>query len=489
MNWKVVLAIITCNVVLMSSSYTMLIPFLPLYLRTELHADPDTINLWTGVIFAACFAVCAVMAPIWGRMSDRKGRKLMVVRSSSLIALTYLFGGLVQTPMQLLFVRIFQGFAAGLWPASLALMSGYCPKNKIGISMGIMQSANICGGILGPLLGGVLAQEFGMRASFFIGSGTLAFITLVTLLFIKEPPREEKPANAPVPAKIKNPTKSLLTNPGFILILLATGCTNMVILLLQPIMTVYIGQLRGTQDDLLLISGLIFSLSGVSGAIAAPIWGKVGQSKGFFITEVVSMMAAGILIASQFIPSTLLPFVILQFSVGLGFSGIFPSANAMAITSTSPDERGTAFGLMFSAQQIGGTVGPLIGGVLGTYIHLSYIFLLSGSILIILSIVFFFKAPLTMRTRISAQRLHHATEKEFIDLIKKQVADEMHKDASAIKEEQATPADLAALSKIDAALKRARSHQAPEQTNISKDAQSQVAADKINKALQRHEKD
>ena len=61
MNWKVVLAIMTCNVVLMSASYTMLIPFLPLYLRDELGANPETLNMWTGAIFAISFAVCAAI--------------------------------------------------------------------------------------------------------------------------------------------------------------------------------------------------------------------------------------------------------------------------------------------------------------------------------------------------------------------------------------------------------------------------------------------
>ncbi len=457
MNWKVILGIVTCNVVLMSASYTMLVPFLPLYLKFELHADPDTVSIWTGAIFAISFAVCAVMAPIWGKLSDSRGKKIMLLRSSSLIALAYFLSGLVTTPIQLLLVRALQGFAAGLWPASLALMSAYCPKNRVGICMGIMQSANICGGILGPLFGGVLAETFGMRTSFFISGSTLTFITIVTLLFIKEPPKTQKAAQ-----KIKGGGyRSLLTNRAIIMLLIVTGATNMVILLLQPIMTIYIGELRGTEENLLMISGLVFSLSGISGAVAAPIWGRAGQSKGFFITEVISLMAAGILIASQFIPSTLLPFVILQFTVGLGFSGIFPSANAIAITATSPEQRGTVFGLLFSAQQIGGTIGPLIGGLMATFMHLSYIFLMSGCILMFLSVLFFLKAPLTIRTKIGAYALHRAKERDFIDVIKKQVAEQMHQekdqqinlseeDKEIIKKEEAAAQHLEdVLSKID----------------------------------------
>ena len=412
----------TANVVLMSSSYTMLIPFLPIYLTKELGATPENVNLWTGAIFAVCFAVCAVMAPIWGKMSDSKGKKLMVMRSSFLIAIVYLLGGLVTTPFQLFLVRVFQGFAAGLWPASLALMSACVPKNKIGICMGIMQSANICGGILGPLFGGVLAESFGMRTSFFIAAGTLFFITLVTLLCIKEP-QVDKPI-APVNTGKQSFYGTLLHDKSIRMLMLCTGLTNMVILLLQPIMTLYIGQLLGSDDNLLLISGLVFSLSGIAGAIAAPIWGRQGQVKGFFYTEVISLCAAGTLISAQFIPDTIVPFAILQFCVGLGFSGIFPSANAMVVNHTDPNERGTAFGLIFSAQQIGGAVGPILGGIIATFINLNIIFLMSGCILLFMSAFMYLKAPQAMRVR-TLRAPTNAPDKDFIEKLKQQAAAEL----------------------------------------------------------------
>lgn len=435
MHWKVVLAIMTCNVVLMSASYTMLIPFLPLYLRDELGASPESLNLWTGAIFAISFAVCAFMAPIWGKMTDSKGKKIMILRSSILIALVYLLGGLVQTPLQLFFVRVLQGFAAGLWPASLALMSAYTPKNRIGICMGVMQSANICGGILGPLFGGVLAESFGIRTSFFISASVLTFISLVTIFFIKEPPKTEEEKHKAEPPSYR----SLLNREGFLMILCAAGLTNMVILLLQPIMTLYIGELRGTHDNLLMISGLVFSLSGIAGAIAAPIWGRQGQAIGFYKTLVTSLAVAGVLIACQFIPNTLIPFAILQFCVGLGFSGIFPSANAIAITLTSPAERGSAFGMLFSAQQIGGAIGPLLGGLIATYVNLSIIFFISGMILVLISLGVMLKAPQSIRVRPqdNEQETHSQTA---IEEIKRQVAQELAQELAQEKEKAAAAA-------------------------------------------------
>ena len=419
MNWKIVLAIMTCNVVLMSSSYTMLIPFLPLYLRHDLGASADTINIWTGVIFASTFAVCAVMAPIWGKMSDSKGKKLMVIRSSSLIALAYLLGGLVQNPEQLLMVRLFQGFAAGLWPASMTLLSAYTPKNKVGISMGTMQSANICGGILGPLFGGVLAEEWGIRTSFFIAAGALTLITLVTLFLIKEPPKVAVVKKAAAPRN-----RDLIFRRGFFELLLAGGLANMVILLLQPILAVYVGVLRGTEENIMLISGLVFSLSGIAGAIAAPLWGRRGQSKGFFKTMIFGLFAAGILIAAQSIPNSLMPFAILQFCVGLGFSAIFPSANSLLINVTAPNERGAAFGLFFSAQQIGGTIGPLIGGVIATFISYSFIFFISGCVLIGVGIAVYILFPQHLRGKIEVGDPTLASS-SALDDIKKAAAREL----------------------------------------------------------------
>ncbi len=419
MNWKVVLAIMTCNVVLMSSSYTMLIPFLPLYLRNELGTPEESLNMWSGAIFAISFAVCAVMAPIWGKMSDSKGKKLMLIRSSALIAVTYFCGALVQTPGQLFMVRVLQGFAAGLWPASLALTSAYTPPNKVGVSMGIMQSALITGNIIGPLFGGLLAESFGIRTSFFIAALALCVITAITVIFIKEPPKVQDGRT-----RVKVTYSALLRRDGVGILLIAAGLTNMVIMLLQPIMTLYIAELRHSEEHLILISGIVFSLSGIAGAIAAPLWGRKGQAVGFYRTMLAALVASGVLIAAQFIPDTLIPFAVLQFCVGLGFSGIFPSANAMIVNLTSPLERGSAFGMLFSSQQIGGAIGPLIGGLIATWINLSIIFMMSGTILVIIALLVYLKAPASLK--VNPQKAAKETPShDLIDSIKKQAAQDI----------------------------------------------------------------
>lgn len=398
MNWKAVLAILTCNVVLMSASYTMLIPFLPMYLINELGVTSDNVNMWSGIIFSVTFIVSAVMAPIWGKLSDKKGRKPMAVRAGVGLAITYFICGIVSSPIQLMFARILQGFAAGLWPAELAIMSSYAPKEKLGFCMGVMQGALTAGGVIGPLLGGVLASVFGMRVSFFISAGALALITLITLIFIKEPPREAKTPEQLALAKEAEKV-NLLKVPMIRRMLECAVVIQMAILILQPILTLYVAELHHSMDNVIMLSGMVFSLGGFAGAISAPLWGRYGQSHGFFCTMCITLAGTGFILIIQSIPSTLTPFAILQFVCGLFYAGVYPSINSILVKKSPAEQRGRIFGLMFAAQQIGSTIGPLVGGFIGTFFGLKFVFIFAGVLMFITSALMYLKPPISRKPR------------------------------------------------------------------------------------------
>lgn len=399
MNWKAVLAILTCNVVLMSASYTMLIPFLPMYLINELGVTSDNVNMWSGIIFSVTFIVSAVMAPILGKLSDKKGgRKPMAVRAGVGLAITYFICGIVSSPIQLMFARILQGFAAGLWPAELAIMSSYAPKEKLGFCMGVMQGALTAGGVIGPLLGGVLASVFGMRVSFFISAGALALITLITLIFIKEPPREAKTPEQLALAKEAEKV-NLLKVPMIRRMLECAVVIQMAILILQPILTLYVAELHHSMDNVIMLSGMVFSLGGFAGAISAPLWGRYGQSHGFFRTMCITLAGTGFILIIQSIPSTLTPFAILQFVCGLFYAGVYPSINSILVKKSPAEQRGRIFGLMFAAQQIGSTIGPLVGGFIGTFFGLKFVFIFAGILMFITSALMYLKPPISRKPR------------------------------------------------------------------------------------------
>lgn len=383
MNWKVVLALLTCNVLFMSASYTMIIPFLPMYLTNELGVDDTSVSLWAGLSFSVTFFVSAVMAPIWGRIADRKGKRLMAMRASLLIAISYLLGGIVTSPEQLIIVRVFQGFASGLWPMDLAIMTLYAPQERLGFSLGIMQGTLTAGGVVGPLLGGVLAELFGMRTSFYIG-GLALFINFLAFTFIiKEPPMPK--SSVPLTAEEKNPMH-LWHIPILRTMMIVSTLAQMVLYILMPVITTYIKALAGSMDNIVFVAGAVFSLSGIAGAIAAPLWGIYGTRRTYFNSMFLAMLFGGIMFTLQGIPDTLMPFAVMQFGVGLFIAGIQPSLNAIIAQHTPPQLKGSVFGLLFSAQQIGGAAGPLLGGVVATYLGMHYLFPTAGSILLMLAL-------------------------------------------------------------------------------------------------------
>ena len=380
MNWKVCLAILTCNVVFMSSSYTMLVPFLPMYLTNELGVDAASVNIWSGIVFSSTFFVSAIMAPIWGKMADHRGKRLMAIRASFLLSISYFLGGIVTSPLQLTFMRMFQGFSSGLWPMELAIMTIYAPPKKLGICLGIMQGALTAGGIIGPLFGGVLAEFFGMSMSFFLAAAALFLNFVVLVFFIKEPPTDNAPAVKPVAAEEKG--VSLWKIPIIRHMLICSALVQVVILLVQPIMTTYISHLAGQMDNLIFISGLVFSLGGFASAITAPLWGRFGQHHGFFKSMRYALILAGICSIIQSLPTELYTFAASQFAVGLFFSGIFPSINAILAEHTDAKTKGRVFGLLFSAQQVGAMTGPIIGGLIATFLGMKYVFFVAGFILL-----------------------------------------------------------------------------------------------------------
>ena len=424
MSWKILLAMMVTFALMMSSSYTMLIPFLPIYMQSELGATADNVSLWSGVTYAITFAISAFVSPIWGKLSDKMGKKPMIIRASFLLAITYFLGGIVRTPFELFLVRAFQGIASGLWPACLVMMSACVPKNKIGISMGLMQSANICGGIIGPLLGGILATAFGMRNSFYVGAVALSLITVTTILFIKEPPvAPEKEIN-----KAQNTSYLTFIKDKNILILLLCVCmTNLVILQIQPIVSLYVQQLSHNSDKAVLLTGFIMSLGGIAGALASPLWGKTGQKVGFYKTITLAFISAGLLISLQGVPNSLVLFGLMQFLCGLGFSGIFPSANSILVLLTPPSSRGMGFGSLFSAQMIGGALGPVIGGVIVSFMSFNTVYIISGSILFVIGIYLKFFAPESFKQKASLTKDHkiESRNKEYLDDIKKKAQAEL----------------------------------------------------------------
>ena len=416
MSWKAKLWTYTVCIFFTSASYTMCIPFLPVYLL-ELGTPEDEIELWSALVFSSCFLIAGVMAPVWGKISDTHGKKSMALRSSVLLALCYTLGGMVTAPIQLLGVRIMQGFANGYLPVIMSIVSEDSPKEKLGTSMSFIQSAQLVGTVSGPLLGGSLAHIFGYRASFLIAGCFLTLVVFITYLV----PGTKKQAAAgtaatmggageaaavgkaevsgaaaaagaagttPAKTSIFADLKYCFTNPIVRELLIAGSIFSMVMLAIQPLFSLYVAQLIGGYEDVAFFAGLACSLPPLIGAFTSPMWGYLGQRRGYYRVIAITTLGAGVFLAIQSFAPSYLVLMIMSGLMGLFIVGFNPALCASLTLATPDDFKGRAFGALTMAGQLGCMVGPFLGAAVSSGLEMRYQFMVSGAVLIALSLYF-----------------------------------------------------------------------------------------------------
>ncbi|HWR45680.1 MFS transporter [Sporomusa sp.] len=379
MNWRRNLWTLAFAVMLSGSSYTMVIPFLPLYLL-DIGVSPESVNMWSGLIFSVTFFVAAVMAPYWGRCADKSGRRRMIMRAGFSLSVVYLLGAFVRNPVDLLVVRILQGVANGFVPASMAIVAASTPEDKMGFSLGIMQTTLLIGGILGPVLGGTLSHLFGMRLSFVIASIIIFLGTLMVGYLVTEPESCQSQSEG----SMLDDLRVAFSNRKLVAILLLLFSVQAVSMILQPLITLYVVQLQGHTDGVVLTAGLVYSLAGVAGAFSAPLWGRMGQRAGFLKVLMIAFFGAGIFNLGQFFADNIYQFSLLQFLYGLFIVGVYPAINTIAVSCSDANSQGRIFGLTTTANQLGSMVGPLIGGVISSWIGIKPVFFFTGGVLLAL---------------------------------------------------------------------------------------------------------
>lgn len=380
--------IITTSMTVLAICYTMIIPFLPIYLL-ELGVPKDDVALWSGLVFGITFLIAGIMAPIWGKIADNKGKKRMALRAGFAIAVSYVLIGMVTDQYQLLMGRALVGFANGFYPAAMTMVSLSVDEKQVGRALGIFQTGLILGNVIGPFLGGAVESVVGMRPVFYI-SGIAVFIaTLAVLFLVKEPKLEventtskeqsKQPAKA---TSLREDFKSVQEQPVLVRLLWIYFFMQCVIMMLQPILALYVGDMQGTMEGAAIISGTILSIGGLAGSLTTNIWVRLGERRGYFRTISYCMLGSGVVLLLQSLPVGIWWFGVLQVLIGSCIVGINPSLSAAVTLNTEPGFRGRMFGMTTTAQQFGSMVGPVFASIVSTYIGISYVFSITGLLLL-----------------------------------------------------------------------------------------------------------
>ncbi len=363
----------------MSISFNIVAPIMPLYLPDLGVTSAAAVNLWAGVLAAATSCVAIFAAPIWGGLADRYGRKLMVLRSTFGIAIFTFLMGVAQDPWHMLALRAGMGLLAGYNSAATVLVASQVPEDRLGTAMGWMSTGALVGSLTGPIIGGGIADLTGSyRLPFFFG-GSICFVGfLITLHLVPErftPPEVRRKASLLAGIAIIAQSRALLSL--IVVMLMGQFATHAV----QPVITLYVQDMLGPRPDLATLGGLAFSVTGVAGILAVPFLGRRSDRIGYRTTLLICLAGAALFTAPQALPLGYPAFVAQRFGLGLFVGGVLPAANALIGRLTNPAQRGTTYGLISSAYFIGNTLGPLTGGAVAATAGINWVFAVTATLL------------------------------------------------------------------------------------------------------------
>ncbi len=384
--WKKNLWVCWFGVFATSAGLSQLIPILPLFIEQLGVHDVAEIEEWSGIAYGVTFILMAVFSPIWGKAADRYGRKPMLLRASMGMALVLTCMGFVQNVYQLVGLRLLQGTISGYYSAAITLVATQTPKNQSGWALGTLSTGAVAGMLLGPLLGGAVAELLGIRSVFFMIGALLLVAFLAALLFVSE--------NF-VPAEKKAPgCREVWRTMPFPQLTLAMFVTSLILQLalmsIQPILTIYIAGLSRDTSHIAMISGMVFAASGLASMVAAPRLGALADRIGPPKVMVVALLAAGLLFIPQALVRNPWELMGLRFLLGISTASLLPSINSM-IRQITPDEiTGQIYGYNQSAQFIGSFGGAVMGGQIASTFGIHYVFFCTSALLLLNAVWVYF---------------------------------------------------------------------------------------------------
>ncbi len=363
--------------------FSMVVPFLPFYVRELGVHDERSVLLWSGWGLAGSAGLTmALLAPFWGVMADRYGRKLMVMRSmfGGMVVLTLM--ALVQNIWQLFALRILQGALTGTVSASVALVSSVVPERRAGFALGLMQTALMVGNSLGPWIGGHCAEHFGYRVPFLFAGVFLLAGGLLTVFGVHEgfDPEEARQAEQ------FGSLRGVIMQAGFPSLIGLLFMVQFVSAFTGPILPLYIEKLSHLPTGQAAgITGNIFGVAGLAAAVSAAIIGRLSDTWGHGRVLTGCMVLTGLALFPHALAQNTDQLLGLRILVALASAGITPSANAIIRALIPRSACGKAFGIVQSFTCLGWGIGPAVGSSLAAGMGMRLPFVVVGAAFLLTS--------------------------------------------------------------------------------------------------------
>jgi DHA1 family multidrug resistance protein-like MFS transporter len=341
------------------AGFSFVMPFIPYYIQELGITDVAQVGLWAGLVTSMHAFSMGILAPVWGALADRHGRKLMILRACFAGAVVLTLMGFVTNVQQLVILRLVQGALTGTIAAVTTLAASVTPKERVGMALGSLQTAVFLGVSCGPLMGGLAGDAFGYRSSFWI-TGSMLLLSGVLVAFLVH--EEFHPARQATGPRGNWRTRlALLGSSALLAVLLARILVRVGSRSLDPVLPLLVQTLLPADAKVGLTTGLISGVSALGAAAGAPLAGACGDRWGHRQALAACVLLAAVAYLPQIFVMQPLHLALCQFVSGLAVGGAVAVLTALLARLTPAGREGLIFGLDASAVSASNAMGPLAG--------------------------------------------------------------------------------------------------------------------------------
>lgn len=342
------------------------IPFLPLYVRELGLTSTAEVAFWSGLLIAMGPGLGSLTSPFWGMMADRYGAKPMMLRSLAVFTVLLGLCGAVTAFWQLFVVRFGLGVLGGFAPLAFATLLTAGPRSRASQALGVLQAAQFLPLALGPALGGLIADRFGLRVNFYLGSALCLAALLVVAVLLRNPaPRAVAPAagERPKPAHFLDQLRSA----GFALPLGLLFIAYFVDRSFLPVLPLYVAQLGAPPELVASSAGLALALGAIGNAVSGPVLGRLA-GRYPLTTLLTCTLAFGVLLCALIaLVGDVVQFVALRTALALLAGGLPTLGFTMGAQAAARGSLGRQTGWLTSATQLASAGGPLLAGLIAAW--------------------------------------------------------------------------------------------------------------------------
>lgn len=382
-EWRRNLYVLFMVQVFSVAGFSLVYPFMPLYVEELGVSTRGSVAFWSGLVFSAQAVTMMLSSPVWGAVADRYGRKPMLIRATMGGAVMVAMMGFAQSAEQLVLIRTFQGLLTGIVSATSAMVAATVPKEKSGESLGLIQTGLWVGAAVGPLIGGLVSEAFGYRASFWFTGAALALAGVAVIFWVQEdfepPPAEKR-------VKFWASYRNLLRAPDMPSLYWVSFLQSVGRSVTMPLLAFFFVELLSSNEGAAVLSGLSIGAKAAIGSVSAVYFGRLSDRIGHEKVLTAGAVFAILVYVVQMFVTNAWQLLFLQALIGVSAGSIMPATSALLNLRTPQGAHGTTFGLSNSVSAAGRMVAPMLGAAVFPLIGMRGVFGVVTAVYIVLAL-------------------------------------------------------------------------------------------------------